>query len=66
MCLPGIPTVIVANKCDMENGRVVRTEEGQALAADLRSVCFALTDNCTVISDSMKYIQIKGKLISSV
>uniref|UniRef100_A0A672R309 small monomeric GTPase n=1 Tax=Sinocyclocheilus grahami TaxID=75366 RepID=A0A672R309_SINGR len=33
----GIPTVIVANKCDVENGRVVRTDEGQALASDLRS-----------------------------
>lgn len=54
MCLQGIPTVIVANKCDMENGRVVRTDEGQALASDLRSVCVALTNNCTVISDSMK------------
>lgn len=32
----GIPTVIVANKCDMENGRVVRMEEGQSLANDLR------------------------------
>ncbi|XP_052415974.1 ras-related and estrogen-regulated growth inhibitor isoform X3 [Carassius gibelio] len=31
----GIPAVIVANKCDMENGRVVRTDEGQALASDL-------------------------------
>ncbi|XP_058237372.1 ras-related and estrogen-regulated growth inhibitor isoform X1 [Hemibagrus wyckioides] len=34
----GIPTVIVANKNDMENGRAVRTEEGQALARDLRCV----------------------------
>lgn len=46
VCLSGIPTVIVANKCDMENGRVVRTDEGQVLASDLRSVRFALTDNC--------------------
>ncbi|XP_026123473.1 ras-related and estrogen-regulated growth inhibitor-like isoform X2 [Carassius auratus] len=35
----GIPAVIVANKCDMENGRVVRTDEGQALASDLRRCC---------------------------
>ncbi|XP_031425425.1 ras-related and estrogen-regulated growth inhibitor isoform X2 [Clupea harengus] len=39
----GIPTVIVANKCDIENGRVVRTEEGQALAADLRCSFFELS-----------------------
>ncbi|XP_016386162.1 ras-related and estrogen-regulated growth inhibitor-like [Sinocyclocheilus rhinocerous] len=51
----GIPTVIVANKCDMENGRVVRTDEGQALASDLRSVCFALTDNSTAISDTVRF-----------
>ncbi|MGH0148606.1 UNVERIFIED_CONTAM: hypothetical protein FKN15_048336 [Acipenser sinensis] len=28
--------VIVTNKCDMENGCVVRMEEGQSLANDLR------------------------------
>ncbi|KAL2088765.1 hypothetical protein ACEWY4_015664 [Coilia grayii] len=39
----GIPTVIVANKCDMENGRVVRREEGQALAGDLRCSFFELS-----------------------
>ncbi|XP_048118614.1 ras-related and estrogen-regulated growth inhibitor isoform X1 [Alosa alosa] len=39
----GIPTVIVANKCDIENGRVVRKEEGQALAADLRCSFFELS-----------------------
>ncbi|XP_071013653.1 ras-related and estrogen-regulated growth inhibitor [Oncorhynchus clarkii lewisi] len=39
----GIPTVIVANKCDMENGRVVRTEEGKALASDLRCSFFELS-----------------------
>ncbi|XP_047659739.1 ras-related and estrogen-regulated growth inhibitor isoform X1 [Tachysurus fulvidraco] len=39
----GIPTVIVANKNDMENGRVVRTEEGQALARDLRCSFFELS-----------------------
>ncbi|KAG7473634.1 hypothetical protein MATL_G00098040 [Megalops atlanticus] len=39
----GIPTVIVANKCDMENGRVVRTEEGQALASDLRCNFYELS-----------------------
>lgn len=38
LCISGIPAVIVANKCDMENGRVVRTDEGQALASELRSV----------------------------
>lgn len=30
--------MIVANKNDMENGRAVRIEEGQALARDLRCV----------------------------
>ncbi|XP_052415973.1 ras-related and estrogen-regulated growth inhibitor isoform X2 [Carassius gibelio] len=39
----GIPAVIVANKCDMENGRVVRTDEGQALASDLRCSFFELS-----------------------
>ncbi|MBN3303725.1 ras-related and estrogen-regulated growth inhibitor [Amia ocellicauda] len=39
----GIPTVIVANKCDMENGRVVRTEEGQSLASDLRCHFYELS-----------------------
>ncbi|KAG7315308.1 hypothetical protein KOW79_021396 [Hemibagrus wyckioides] len=39
----GIPTVIVANKNDMENGRAVRTEEGQALARDLRCNFFELS-----------------------
>ncbi|KAK2819663.1 hypothetical protein Q7C36_021309 [Tachysurus vachellii] len=39
----GIPTVIVANKNDMENGRAVRTEEGQALARDLRCSFFELS-----------------------
>ncbi|KAI4903819.1 hypothetical protein NFI96_014580 [Prochilodus magdalenae] len=39
----GIPTVIVANKSDMENGRAVRTEEGQALARDLRCSFFELS-----------------------
>ncbi|KAG9260983.1 ras-related and estrogen-regulated growth inhibitor isoform X1 [Astyanax mexicanus] len=39
----GIPTVIVANKSDMENGRAVRTEEGQALARDLRCSFFEVS-----------------------
>ncbi|KAK1159695.1 ras-related and estrogen-regulated growth inhibitor [Acipenser oxyrinchus oxyrinchus] len=39
----GIPTVIVANKCDMENGRVVRMEEGQSLANDLRCGFYELS-----------------------
>ncbi|CAM9555375.1 ras-related and estrogen-regulated growth inhibitor-like isoform X2 [Lampetra fluviatilis] len=39
----GIPTIIVANKCDMEGGRVVRPEEGQALASDLRCGFFELS-----------------------
>ncbi|MBN3320729.1 RERG inhibitor, partial [Atractosteus spatula] len=39
----GIPTVIVANKSDMENGRVVRTEEGQSLASDLRCHFYELS-----------------------
>ncbi|XP_015194098.1 ras-related and estrogen-regulated growth inhibitor [Lepisosteus oculatus] len=39
----GIPTVIVANKSDMENGRVVRTEEGQSLAGDLRCPFYELS-----------------------
>ncbi|XP_030622770.1 ras-related and estrogen-regulated growth inhibitor [Chanos chanos] len=39
----GIPTVIVANKCDIEGGRLVRTEEGQALASDLKCSFFELS-----------------------
>ncbi|MBN3270859.1 RERG inhibitor, partial [Polyodon spathula] len=39
----GIPTVIVANKCDMENGRVVRMEEGQSLVNDLRCGFYELS-----------------------
>ncbi|KAI5618578.1 RAS-like estrogen-regulated growth inhibitor, partial [Silurus asotus] len=39
----GIPTVIVANKNDMENGRTVKTEEGRALARDLRCSFFELS-----------------------
>ncbi|XP_046696047.1 GTP-binding protein Rit1 isoform X2 [Silurus meridionalis] len=38
-----IPTVIVANKNDMENGRTVKTEEGRALARDLRCSFFELS-----------------------
>ncbi|KAK6294760.1 hypothetical protein J4Q44_G00355900 [Coregonus suidteri] len=39
----GMPTVIVANKCDIENGRMVQTEEGKALASDLRCSFFELS-----------------------
>uniref|UniRef100_A0AAY4B2A5 small monomeric GTPase n=2 Tax=Denticeps clupeoides TaxID=299321 RepID=A0AAY4B2A5_9TELE len=39
----GLPTVIVANKCDMENGRVVRTEEGEEMARELRCSFFELS-----------------------
>ncbi|XP_051993353.1 ras-related and estrogen-regulated growth inhibitor-like isoform X2 [Xyrauchen texanus] len=42
----GIPTVIVANKCDMEYGRVVRTDEGQALASDLSVVSLVVQVQC--------------------
>ncbi|XP_063044592.1 ras-related and estrogen-regulated growth inhibitor isoform X2 [Engraulis encrasicolus] len=39
----GIPIVIVANKCDMENGRVVQREEGEAMAGHLRCSFFELS-----------------------
>ncbi|XP_067105691.1 ras-related and estrogen-regulated growth inhibitor [Osmerus mordax] len=51
----GIPTVIVANKSDMENGRVVRTEEGQALAADLRCGFYELSvaEGCVAVETAV-------------
>ncbi|XP_062327367.1 ras-related and estrogen-regulated growth inhibitor isoform X4 [Osmerus eperlanus] len=51
----GIPTVIVANKSDMENGRVVRTEEGQALAADLRCSFYELSvaEGCVAVETAV-------------
>ncbi|TRY82379.1 hypothetical protein DNTS_002475 [Danionella cerebrum] len=58
----GVPTVIVANKCDMENGRVVRTEEGQALAADLRSRFFELS----VAEDSASVEAVVTQLLREV
>lgn len=39
VCVPVVPTVLVANKGDLEIGREVTTEEGQTLAKDLRFVC---------------------------
>lgn len=37
-CVSVVPTVLVANKADLEIGREVTTEEGQKLAKDLRCV----------------------------
>ncbi|XP_026878995.2 ras-related and estrogen-regulated growth inhibitor isoform X2 [Electrophorus electricus] len=45
--------VIVANKSDMENGRVVRTEEGQALAQDLRCSFFELS-----VAESLSSVEV--------
>lgn len=39
VCVPVVPTVLVANKADLEIGREVTTEEGQTLAKELRFVC---------------------------
>ncbi|KAJ7985772.1 hypothetical protein DPEC_G00343930 [Dallia pectoralis] len=58
----GIPTVIVANKCDMESGRVVRTEEGQALASDLRCSFFELS----VAESSLAVVVAVEKLVREV
>ncbi|XP_046898384.1 ras-related and estrogen-regulated growth inhibitor [Hypomesus transpacificus] len=51
----GIPTVIVANKTDVENGRVVRTEEGQTLAADLRCSFYELSvaEGCVAVETAV-------------
>ncbi|XP_051554180.1 ras-related and estrogen-regulated growth inhibitor [Myxocyprinus asiaticus] len=58
----GIPTVIVANKCDMEYGRVVRTDEGQALASDLRCSFFELSvaEDTSAVEDAL------GQLVREV
>ncbi|XP_077085152.1 ras-related and estrogen-regulated growth inhibitor isoform X1 [Siphateles boraxobius] len=58
----GIPTVIVANKCDMENGRVVRTDEGQVLASDLRCSFFELS----VAEDTSAVEAVFGQLVCEV
>lgn len=39
VCVLVPPTVLVANKADLEVGREVTTEEGQTLAKDLRLEC---------------------------
>ena len=39
MCVSVVPTVLVANKADLEIGRAVTAEEGQRMAKDLRFVC---------------------------
>ncbi|XP_067256838.1 ras-related and estrogen-regulated growth inhibitor isoform X2 [Chanodichthys erythropterus] len=58
----GIPTVIVANKCDMENGRVVRTDEGEVLASDLRCSFFELS----VAEDTSAVEAAFGQLVREV
>ena len=39
ICVSVVPTMLVANKADLEIGREVTTEEGQRLAKELRLVC---------------------------
>ncbi|XP_075925627.1 ras-related and estrogen-regulated growth inhibitor-like [Petromyzon marinus] len=57
----GIPAIIVANKCDMEGGRVVRPEEGQALASDLRCGFFELS-----VADGGGYEAVEAALAALV
>ncbi|KAK0143316.1 Ras-related and estrogen-regulated growth inhibitor [Merluccius polli] len=44
------PTVLIANKADLETGREVRTEEGQNLAKDLRCSFKELSVSETVVA----------------
>ncbi|CAL8309275.1 unnamed protein product [Merluccius merluccius] len=47
---PVVPTVLIANKADLETGREVRTEEGQNLAKDLRCSFKELSVSETVVA----------------
>ncbi|XP_023672873.1 ras-related and estrogen-regulated growth inhibitor isoform X2 [Paramormyrops kingsleyae] len=60
----GTPIAIVANKSDMENGRAVRTEEGQALANELRCTFYELSvaEDWTVVDSAMTQLVLEVKL----
>jgi len=57
VCVSVVPTVLVANKADLEIGREVTTEEGQRLAKDLRCV-FVITS--VTLNISLLFILLVG------
>uniref|UniRef100_A0A671UHU3 small monomeric GTPase n=1 Tax=Sparus aurata TaxID=8175 RepID=A0A671UHU3_SPAAU len=51
-----VPTMLVANKADLEIGREVTTEEGQRLAKELRLVCVLVLDQQRPLPDRRSYM----------
>ncbi|XP_054642682.1 ras-related and estrogen-regulated growth inhibitor isoform X3 [Dunckerocampus dactyliophorus] len=58
-----VPTVIVANKADLESGREVTTEEGQRLANDLRSGFRELSVADTVLAVEAAVFQLIRRVL---
>lgn len=60
MCVSVFPTVLIANKADLEIGREVTTEEGQRLAKELRFVAAGTVLYLAVPSDLWYEIQYRN------
>ncbi|XP_056451539.1 ras-related and estrogen-regulated growth inhibitor isoform X3 [Gadus chalcogrammus] len=55
---PAAPTVLIANKADLETGREVTTEEGQNLAKDLRCSFKELSVSETAVAVEAAVVQL--------
>ncbi|XP_030215887.1 ras-like protein 1 isoform X2 [Gadus morhua] len=61
---PAAPTVLIANKADLETGREVTTEEGQNLAKDLRCSFKELSVSETAVAVEAAVVQLTSLVMA--